>query len=73
MKIEQLLKSDMGSELKKLRERNGLTQREMCKMLGLSITHLSTLENGHKFPTVKLLSRICEKLKADVVFYFVRK
>lgn len=70
MKTEQYLKLSMATELKNLRQKKGLTQRELCKMLGLSITHLSTLENGHKFPTVKLLSRICDKLKVSFLGVF---
>ncbi len=60
----------MGEELRKARERAGLTQEELSFRAGLSRPYVSQLERNLKSPTVATLFLICDALDvsaADVV------
>jgi transcriptional regulator with XRE-family HTH domain len=55
----------MGHELRKLRERAGLTHEQLSFMAGLSRPYVSQLERDLKSPTVDTLFRICDALEAS--------
>jgi transcriptional regulator with XRE-family HTH domain len=55
----------MGDELRKLRERAGLTQEQLSFMAGLSRPYVSQLERDLKSPTVDTLFRICDALEVS--------
>jgi transcriptional regulator with XRE-family HTH domain len=60
----------MGEELRKARQRAGLTQEQLSFRSGLSRPHISQLERNLKSPTVDTLFLICDALDvkaADVV------
>ena len=60
----------MGHELRKARERAGITQEELSFRAGLSRPYISQLERDLKSPTIDTLFRICDALNvraADVV------
>ncbi len=60
----------MGAELRKLRERAGLTQEQLSFRADLSRPYVSQLERDLKSPTVDTLFRICDALDtsaADLV------
>jgi transcriptional regulator with XRE-family HTH domain len=60
----------MGQELRKARQRAGLTQERLSFLAGLSRPYISQLERDLKSPTVDTLFRICDALNvsaADVV------
>ena len=60
----------MGEELRKARERAGLTQEQLSFRAGLSRPYVSQLERNLKSPTVATLFLICDALEvsaADVV------
>jgi transcriptional regulator with XRE-family HTH domain len=60
----------MGQELRKARERAGLTQEELSFRAGLSRPYISQLERNLKSPTVATLFLICDALDvraADIV------
>jgi transcriptional regulator with XRE-family HTH domain len=60
----------MGLELRKARERAGITQEELSFRAGLSRPYISQLERDMKSPTIDTLFRICDALNvraADVV------
>jgi transcriptional regulator with XRE-family HTH domain len=52
----------MGEELRKRRERAGLTQEELSFKAGISRPYISQLERNLKSPTVDTLFRICDAL-----------
>jgi transcriptional regulator with XRE-family HTH domain len=56
----------MGDELRKLRERAGLSQEQLSFMAGLSRPYASQLESDRKSPTVETLFRICDALNVSV-------
>ncbi|OAI41023.1 hypothetical protein AYO40_00660 [Planctomycetaceae bacterium SCGC AG-212-D15] len=52
----------LGEELRKAREKAGLTQEELSFRAKLDRSYISLLENDHKSPTVDVLFRICDAL-----------
>lgn len=52
----------LGDELRKAREKAGLTQEELAFRAELDRSYISLLENDHKSPTVDVLFRICDAL-----------
>ena len=55
----------MGQELRKARQRAGLTQEQLSFRAGLSRPYISQLERDMKSPTVDTLFRICDALNAS--------
>lgn len=51
--------------LKGLRHREGLSQNEFAKILNISQTNLSAMENGRRAIGKELAKRIAEKFKID--------
>ncbi len=52
------------------RESAGLTQRELAEQVGVTVTHISHLENGHAQPSLRLLENIAEACGVEFVWYF---
>jgi transcriptional regulator with XRE-family HTH domain len=52
----------LGEELRKVRERAGLTQEQLSFRAGLSRPYISQLERNLKSPTMDSLFRICDAL-----------
>ncbi len=58
---EQEILKEMGSRLKKIRLQHNLTQKEMSKETGLSVSTISLIEQG-KSTTTESLIRILSRL-----------
>ena len=52
--------SDFGSQLKKLRKNNKITQKELAKILGLAQTTIANYENNSRFPNQETLIEIAD-------------
>jgi transcriptional regulator with XRE-family HTH domain len=52
----------LGDELRRARERAGLTQERLAFQAGLSRPYISQLERGLKSPTLETLFLICDAL-----------
>lgn len=52
----------LGEELRKARERAGMTQEALSFQAGLHRTYISQLERDKKSPTVDVLFRLCDAL-----------
>ena len=48
----------IGSNIRSLRERKGLTQFELAERAGVTQAHISRCESGCKTPTLKLCVKI---------------
>jgi transcriptional regulator with XRE-family HTH domain len=57
----------MGEELRKARERAGLTQEQLAFQASLSRPYISQLERNLKSPTVDTLFRVCDALDVSAV------
>ncbi len=62
MEIKELL----GKKIKNLRIKNGLTQSELAKMIGISQRSLSGIETGENFLTAETLSKLLECLNISI-------
>lgn len=56
----------LGSALRRLRERRGLTQRGLAQRAGLSDAAISKIENGRRLPDGSSLSSIMAALAIDL-------
>ena len=58
--------------LLKLREEEGMTQRELAAAAGKPQSTIARIENGNLNPSVKLLSEIAESLDRKLEFTFAK-
>ena len=57
--------------LKKIREKQKLTQQQLAKLAGLSIRYISLLENGKRNPSDKTKTKLAKVLKVKPVDIFL--
>lgn len=55
--------------LRSIRTRDDLTQRELADKLGVTVSHVSDIENGRKFVSVERASEFAHKLKDSEKFF----
>ena len=66
----QAIKNALGKTIKFLRFRRGLSQADLAEKADISITFLSTIERGIKFPQPDILSKLAEALDVEVYELF---
>ncbi len=49
--------------MKNIRENKGISQRQLAKKLNISQGYISSIENGKKSPTIRMLYRIANALE----------
>ena len=64
MGINELL--NIGSKMKKIRIENGIPQKEMAKLLNLSVSTYSNYENGHREPPEDIITKFCIELNISL-------
>lgn len=47
----------LAKQLKEMRVDTDMTQAKLSEQLGVSVVHLSNLENGHSLPSIELLRK----------------
>ncbi len=60
------MKSRMGSRIKELRKRVGLTQSELAKKLGISSSAVGMYEQGRREPDSRIILRLSEIFNVSV-------
>lgn len=60
----------VGQKLRMVRQRRGLSQRELAKLSGLSPNTLGLLERGQTSPTVSTLQKLAVALDVDINAFF---
>ena len=50
----------LHEKIKHLRKKKGISQQELSERVGIHITHVSRLENGHYHPSLEVLKRLIE-------------
>ena len=63
--MKENLAATMGQRLREVRERAGLSLREVAKAAKISAPFLSDVEVGRRFPTNETLALIAQKLGAS--------
>jgi transcriptional regulator with XRE-family HTH domain len=66
----QVIKNTLGKTIKFLRFRKGLSQAGLAEKADISITFLSTIERGIKFPQPDILAKLSEALDVEVFELF---
>jgi transcriptional regulator with XRE-family HTH domain len=54
---------DIGTSIKSIRKKLGITQYELAERCNLSQTSLSQIETGLKRPSTKTINKICDVLE----------
>lgn len=52
--------------IKKVREKQGLTQEQLAFQVNVTKEYISYIENGHKQPSISLLKKIAKELNTTV-------
>ncbi|MFW5979368.1 MAG: helix-turn-helix domain-containing protein [Halanaerobium sp.] len=65
--------SDFGSQLKKLRKNNKITQKELAKILGLAQTTIANYENNSRFPNQETLLEIANYFEVTLDYLITGK
>lgn len=63
--MDDNIATSMGQRLRELREKAGLSLREVAKAAKISAPFLSDVELGRRFPTNETLALIAQKLRAS--------
>jgi transcriptional regulator with XRE-family HTH domain len=66
----QAIKDSLGQTIKFLRAKRGLSQAKLAEKADMSITFLSTIERGIKFPMPDVLSKLAKALDVEVFELF---
>jgi transcriptional regulator with XRE-family HTH domain len=66
----QAIKDGLGKTIKFLRFRRGLSQADLAEKADISVTFLSTIERGIKFPQPDILSKLAKALDVEVFELF---
>ena len=65
------MKNDIGKKIKLLRISNKLNQNDLSKILNLSRSQISNLENGKRNVSIMQLEKICEYFKIDMSYFIM--
>ena len=52
--------ADISKRIKKLREKNKISQEKMAEMLGITFSNYTKIENAYQNVTIKHLKKICK-------------
>ena len=61
----------LGEKVKLLRNRRGLKQDDLGKVLELSRGQISNLESGKRILSLKQLEKLCEYFKVDMSYFLM--
>jgi transcriptional regulator with XRE-family HTH domain len=61
---------NLGDRIRKLRERSGLSLRELEEKINISYSHLSRIENNKKKPNLELLETLAKFYDVDMPYFF---
>ena len=66
-------KREIGEKIRKLREKEYITQNALANRAGVSPTYIYQLEQGLKSPTVEYLGYICAGLNISLAEFFAEE
>ncbi len=52
----------LGDNIRRIRESNGMSQGDICRITGMDRGYISRVENGSKNPTISNLEKIANAL-----------
>lgn len=68
--MDEISPPDIGSRLRALRKRRGLSLRTLAALCSLSVNTISLVERGKTSPTVATLHRLATALGVSMAFFF---
>ena len=66
-------KREIGEKIRRLREKENITQNALANRAGVSPTYIYHLEQGLKSPTVEYLGYICAGLNISLAEFFAEE
>jgi putative transcriptional regulator len=60
----------VSEKLRTIRKKNGLTQAELARRVGVSRSYINKIENGEAKPSLSLLERIASILDVSIKDFF---
>ncbi len=60
----------VGRNIKLFRINAGLKQKDLARLVGVNIQHLSAIENDKKEPSLSLLKKIAKELSVPLSIFF---
>ena len=66
-------KREIGEKIRRLREKENITQNALANRAGISPTYIYQLEQGLKSPTVEYLGYICAGLNISLAEFFAEE
>jgi transcriptional regulator with XRE-family HTH domain len=60
---EQLIKTNIASNLSSARDNLRITQKEAAKKASMNVNYYAKVERGESIPSIKTLEKICKALK----------
>jgi len=67
--MDMITKEEIGRRIKKIREQQHLTLKNVEAKAGISATHISEIERGKTSPTIGALIRIADALGKDPAYF----
>ncbi len=61
----------LGKRIKAIRRLKGFTQQELADIIGISVSQLSCIERGGKFPKQELIMQIADTLNTSPYEFFI--
>jgi len=56
----------LGEKVKKYRKNRDLTQVQLAVIIGISPSYMSAIEQGARYPSLKVLQKIAKTIKVDI-------
>jgi transcriptional regulator with XRE-family HTH domain len=66
MNIIQTSIKDFRTHLGMIREKKGITQSELSRYTGLTVSHIQALENGNDEPELEILITLADSLEVEI-------
>lgn len=60
---------DLNEQIKKEREKQGITKYKLSRLIGTSPTNYGHLEAGVHSPSLDMVKRICNALNVSITFH----
>jgi len=66
VKEVDLIITEIGENLRIIREQKGLSQKDVSELMGVAQTQYGRLENGKTVPTIATLTKAAKALKVNL-------